>query len=126
VTEVRPVMEITDILRLRALVDEVYLDEKIEHYILDLVQATRESARAGLDCARLIRYGASPRATIFLALSAKGHALMAGRGYVIPQDVRDVAMDVLRHRVILSYEASAERVSAEDLIEKILDAVEVP
>ncbi len=120
------VVEIADINRLRGLVDEVFMDEKIEHYILDLVQATRDPAWFGLDCAELIRYGASPRASIFLAVASRGKAMLNGRGYVIPQDVKDVAPDILRHRVILSYEAAAEEKSAEDILKLILDTVEVP
>lgn len=124
--EVEPVMETAEILRLRGLVDEVHLDEKIEHYILDLVQATRDPAAFGLGCATLVRYGASPRATIALALAAKGHAFLAGRGYVIPQDVKDIAPDTLRHRVITSYEALAEQKTSDDIILQILDGIKVP
>ena len=123
---VEAVMEVADINRLRAMVDEVFMDEKIERYILDLVQATRNPARFGLDCSELIRYGASPRASIFLAVAARGKAMLNGRGYVIPQDVKDVAPDILRHRIILSYEAAAEEISSEDLLKQILDTVEVP
>lgn len=120
------VMEIADINRLRAMVDNVFMDEKLEHYILDLVQATRDPARFGLDCAKLIRYGASPRASIFLAIASRGRAMLNGRGYVIPQDVKDVAMDILRHRVIVSYEAAAEEKSSVDIVKRILETVEVP
>ncbi len=123
---VNTVMEVADINRLRGLVDDVFMDEKIEHYILDLVQATRDPARFGLDCADLIRYGASPRASIFLAVASRGKAMLNGRGYVIPQDVKDVAADILRHRIILSYEAAAEEKSSEDILKQILDTVEVP
>ncbi len=120
------VMEVADINRLRAMVDDVFMDEKIERYILDLVQATRDPAWFGLDCAELIRYGASPRASIFLAVASRGKAMLNGRGYVIPQDVKDVALDILRHRVILSYEAAAEEIGTEDILKRILDTVEVP
>jgi len=120
------VMEVADINRLRAMVDDVFMDEKLEHYILDLVQATRDPAWFGLDCAELIRYGASPRASIFLAVASRGKAMLNGRGYVIPQDVKDVALDILRHRVILSYEAAAEEIGTEDILKRILDTVEVP
>ncbi|MCF7864755.1 MAG: MoxR family ATPase, partial [Kiritimatiellales bacterium] len=123
---VEAVMEIADINRLRAMVDEVFMDEKLEHYILDLVQATRDPARFGLDCANLIRYGASPRASIFLAVASRGRAMLNGRGYVVPQDIKDVALDILRHRVILSYEAAAEEKSSEDILKLILETVEVP
>ncbi|MEA2068495.1 MAG: MoxR family ATPase, partial [Verrucomicrobiota bacterium] len=120
------VMEVGDINRLRGMVDEVFMDEKIEHYILDLVQATRDPARFGLDCGDMIRYGASPRASIFLAIASRGRAMLNGRGYVVPQDVKDVALDILRHRVILSYEAAAEEKSSEDILKQILETVEVP
>ncbi len=124
--EVKPVIEIDDINRLRSMVDDVFMDEKLEHYILDLVQATRDPAKFGLDCADLIRYGASPRASIFLSVASRGKAMLNGRGYVVPQDVKDVAMDILRHRVLLTYEAAAEEKTAEDILKQILDTVEVP
>lgn len=123
---VNAVMEVADITRLRGMVDEVFMDEKLEHYILDLVQATRDPARFGLDFAALIRYGASPRASIFLAVASRGRAMLNGRGYVVPQDIKDVAMDILRHRVILSYEAAAEEKTSEDILKQILETVEVP
>jgi len=115
-----------DIVRLRRLADEIYVDPKVEEYIVNLVEATRNPKAYRLDIADLIRYGASPRATIFLALAAKAHALLAGRGYVTPQDVKLIAMDVLRHRLIVTYEAEAEEKSSEDLVRLVLDAVEVP
>jgi MoxR-like ATPase len=123
---VEPIMEISDIQRLRKMVDEVFMDDKIEHYILDLVHATRDPARFGLACGEMIRYGASPRAGIFLAVAARGRAMLNGRGYVVPQDVKDVALDVLRHRILLTYEAAAEEKGAEDILHQILDTVEVP
>ncbi|HEY5654080.1 MAG TPA: MoxR family ATPase [Pontiella sp.] len=123
---VKAVMEVSDIIRLRQLVDEVFMDEKIEHYILDLVQATRSPSQFGLECENLIRYGASPRASIYLAIAARGRAMLNGRGYVVPQDVKDIALDVLRHRVLLTYEAVAEEKCVEDIIQLILDTVEVP
>ncbi len=123
---VNPVIEIDDINRLRGMVDEVFMDEKLEHYILDLVQATRDPAKFGLDCADYIRYGASPRASIFLAVASRGRAMLNGRGYVVPQDVKDVALDILRHRILLTYEAAAEEKSSEDILRQILDTVEVP
>ncbi len=125
-TAVEPVITPADILRLRELTDDIFMDEKIEEYIVSLVEATREPAKYKLDIAELIRYGASPRATIYLAMAAKGHALLSGRGYVTPQDVKSIAMDVLRHRVIVTYEAEAEEKTSEDLVQKILDTVEVP
>ncbi len=120
------VMEVSDINRLRGMVDDVFMDEKLEHYILDLVQATRHPDQFGLDCADYIRYGASPRASIYLSIAARGRAMLNGRGYVVPQDVKDVALDVLRHRIILTYEAAAEEKSSEDILRQILDTVEVP
>ncbi len=124
--DIEPVLTPSDIIRLRGLADEIYMDEKIEEYILNIVEATRDPAKYGLDVADLIRYGGSPRATIFLAMAAKGQALIEGRGYVTPQDVKSVGMDVLRHRVIVSYEAEAEEKTSEDLIQQIFDTVEVP
>jgi len=123
---VNAVMEVADINRLRGMVDEVFMDEKIEHYILDLVQATRNPAAFGIDCANLIRYGASPRASIYLAVASRGRAMLNGRGYVVPQDVKDVALDVLRHRVLLTYEAAAEEIGTEEILTQILETVEVP
>jgi MoxR-like ATPase len=123
---VEPVIAPADILRLRALADEIYMDEKIEDYILNLVEATRNPADYNLNIGDLIRYGASPRATIFLTMAARRHAMLQGRGYVIPQDVKSIGMDVLRHRVIVSYEAEAEGKSSEDLVQQVFDTVEVP
>ena len=123
---VEPIIEPSDIVRLRALVDEIYMDEKIEEYILSVVEATRDPGMYGLDIADLLRYGASPRATIFLAMAARGQAFLEGRGYVTPQDVKTIGMDVLRHRVIVSYEAEAEEKTSEDLVQQIFDTVEVP
>ncbi len=124
--DVKQVISPEDILRLRGLLDDVFMDEKIEEYILDLVDATRDPGAYGIDIADLIRYGASPRATIFLTLASRGHALLSGRGYVTPEDIKAVAMDILRHRVIVTYEAEAEEKSSEALLEQILDTVEVP
>ncbi len=124
--EIRPVLEPSDIIRLRELSDSIYMDEKIEEYILNLVEATREPEKHKLDIRSLLRYGASPRATIFLAMASRANALLQGRGYVTPQDVKSVAMDVLRHRVALTYEAEAEEKTPEDIIRTILDHVDVP
>ncbi|HRZ39634.1 MAG TPA: AAA family ATPase [Candidatus Omnitrophota bacterium] len=116
-----------DLLRARKVVDEVYMDEKIEQYIVDLIEATRDPQRYKLDEMKaLIQYGASPRATIHLAVASKAYAFLQGRGYVTPQDVKSIGMDVLRHRVIPSYEAEAEDMTSEDLIQKIFQEVEVP
>ena len=124
---VNPVMKTSDVKRLRELVDMIFIDEKIEAYIVDLVNATRNPEEYGLqDFRSLLRYGASPRATIFLTMAAKAQALMEGRGYVTPQDVKSIARDVLRHRVLVTYEAEAEEISSEQLVGKLLDTVKVP
>ena len=116
-----------DILRARSIVREVYMDEKIERYIVDIVYATRTPGDYGLkELGNLISYGASPRASISLAAAAKAYAFIKRRGYVIPEDVRAVTNEVLRHRIGLTYEAEAENVTTEQIIEKILNAVIVP
>jgi MoxR-like ATPase len=125
-TEVDAVIAPDDVRRLRQLTDEIYMDEKIEEYIVDLVEASRNPDKYKLDIGHLIRYGASPRATIYLAMASKAKSLIEGRGYVTPQDVKTVAMDVLRHRVIVTYEAEAEEKTSEDIIEQILQTVNVP
>ena len=124
--DVEPLLAPPDVVRLRGLADEIFMDEKIEDYIVSLVVATRNPAEVGLDIASLIQYGASPRATIYLTMAAKAHALLQGRGYVTPQDVKTIGMDVLRHRVIVSYEAEAEEKTSEDLVQQIFDTVPVP
>ena len=124
--DVDPVIQPADIVRLRELVDEIFMDDKIKDYIVDLVSATRNPEEYKLDVASLIRYGASPRATIYLTMAAKANALIEGRGYVTPQDVKSVAMDIMRHRVIVTYEAEAEEKTPEDIISKILESVKVP
>ena len=93
---------------------------------MDLIDATRSPDKYGLDIGQMIRYGASPRATIFLTMASRANALLEGRGYVTPQDVKSVAMDVLRHRVVVTYEAEAEEKTSEDMVEKILETVKVP
>jgi MoxR-like ATPase len=124
---VSPVLQPSDVKRLRELTDEIYIDEKIECYIVDLVDATRHPENYGLpELKEMIRYGGSPRATIFLAMAAKGQAMLSGRGFVTPQDVKSIAMDVLRHRVMLTYEAEAEELTSEQVIQKTLDTVKVP
>ena len=121
------VVSIEQILRAKDLVKEVYLDEKIEKYIVDLVFATRHPADYGLsDLTHLIGFGASPRASINMALAAKAYAFINHRGFVIPEDVRAVCPDVLRHRIGLTYEAEAEDITQADLVKKIMDFVEVP
>ena len=125
--EVRPVTTADDIIRIRTLVNEVYLDEKIEQYIADIVFATRYPERYQLaDLKSLITYGGSPRASINLAKAARAYAFLRRRGYVVPEDVRAVAHDVLRHRIGLSYEAEANNVSNEEIVSQIINKVEVP
>ncbi len=124
--EVAPVLSPADVVRLRELADTVYMDAKIEEYIVDLIEATRNPAEANLDIGEWIRHGASPRATIYLAMAARARAMLQGRGYVIPQDVKSVAPDVLRHRVMVTYEAEAEELTSEDIVRRVLDGVEVP
>jgi MoxR-like ATPase len=120
------VLHTDDIIRLRALVDEIYVDDKIKDYMIDLVFATREPAQYKLDIGRWIQYGASPRATLYLTLAAKAHALLQGRGYVTPQDVKSIGPDVLRHRVIITYEAEAEDVDSDAVIKNVFDGIPVP
>ncbi len=122
----RAVIEPGEILEARKVVDQVYVDEKVKDYILDLVFASREPGQYNLDIGDYIQYGASPRATIYLTVAARAHAFLKGRGYVTPQDVKSVGRDVLRHRVIVNYEAEAEDLTSEDLIGKIFDQIEVP
>ena len=124
--DVEPILQPPDIVRLRELADEIYMDEKIEDYIVSITQATRTPKDYNLDIEDLILYGASPRATIFLTMAAKANALLEGRGYVTPQDVKTIGMDVLRHRVIISYEAEAEEKTSEDIVQQIFNTVEVP
>ena len=115
------------ILTARKVVDEIYMDEKIKSYIVDLVAATRDPEPAGRpQLKNLIQYGASPRATLALAQAARAFAFLDGRGYVTPEDIKSIGLDVLRHRVIVTYEAEAENLTAEDLVRQILDHVEVP
>ena len=123
---VRPVTSPEEIMAARALVDEIYVDRKLQEYIVDVVMATRRPQAYGLDLDGLIQYGASPRATIYLTLAAKANAFLRGRGHVLPQDVKDLALDVLRHRVILTYEAEAEEKTSDDVVRAILEAIPVP
>jgi len=115
-----------DILRVREVVKEVYVDDRIKDYIVQLVFATRKPQEFKLDLKDLIQFGASPRATIYLAQASRAHAFIKGRGYVTPEDIKAIGMDVLRHRIILTYEAEAEEVTAESVISRIFDAVQVP
>ena len=123
---VSAVMTPEDILNARKVVDSIYLDEKIAKYIVDIVYATREPGLISPELGALVEFGASPRATLALSLAAKAEAFLDGRGYVVPQDVKNLAMDVLRHRVATTYEAEAEEKSSEDVIQAVLDHVPVP
>ncbi len=123
---IAPVMEPGAIMAARQVVDQIYIDDKIKDYVVELVLATREPARANVPVEGLIQYGASPRASIFLILGAKANAFLDGRGYVVPQDVKDIARDVLRHRVILSYEAEAEEKTPDDIVRTVLSHIPVP
>jgi MoxR-like ATPase len=125
--KVNPVMTVDRIMALRQLMHEIYIDEKVKDYILDLVFATRNPQDYKLaDLKPLISYGASPRASIMLTLAAKANAFLQGRGYVTPDDVKQIGTDVLRHRVLVTYEAEAEDITSEDIVKKIFDQVEVP
>lgn len=124
--EVQPVISLSEILATRKLVDEIHVDEKIRDYIVHLVFATRDPEKYKLDLKHFIQFGASPRATIFLTLASKAWALLQGRGYVTPEDVKSIGPDVLRHRIILTYEAEAQGVTTDTLISKIFHAVPVP
>lgn len=124
--EVQPVVEPSEIIRSRSLVNEIYVDTRVKDYIVDIVRASREPAAYNLRLEGMIRYGASPRATIFLTLAAKAHAFMNGRGYVTPQDVKSIGMDVLRHRVGVSYEAEAESIGSETIVGEIFKGIPVP
>lgn len=123
---VREVISAEEIIRARATVNAVYVDDRIKDYIVDIVRATREPRAYKLKLEGMIRYGASPRATIYLTLAAKSHAFLAGRGYVTPQDVKAIGLDVLRHRVGVSYEAEAESVTSEKVVETVFSGLPVP
>ncbi|MBT8484087.1 MAG: MoxR family ATPase [Phycisphaerales bacterium] len=123
---IKSVMTPAAIIEARRVVDAIYIDDKIKDYIVDLVVASRRPGDFGLDLAELIQYGASPRATINLTIAARANAFLDGRGYAVPQDVKDVALDVLRHRIIVTYEAEAEEQTSEHIIRAILDHVPVP
>ena len=126
-SDITPVLSPDELRQLRLLLDEVLIEDKVQEYIVDLVAATRDPAACGLDdLAPLVRFGASPRATIMLALAARANALMQQRNYTTPNDVKAVAMDILRHRVAVTYEAEAEDISPDHIVQKILDSVRVP
>jgi MoxR-like ATPase len=122
----QPVLSPQDVFTLRQCVDSIYVDDKIKRYIVDIVHATRRPEEFGLKLGQYIQYGASPRATINLTLASKAHAFLDNRGYVTPQDIKSIGYDVLRHRIIISYEAEAEDVPSEKIIKEILDHLKVP
>ena len=124
--DVASVVSPKDIAKAREIVSEIYIDEKIKDYIVDLVYATRTPDEYKLDIKNLIAYGASPRASIYLNIASRAHAFIRGRGYVTPEDVKAIGMDVLRHRIIVTYEAEAEEMTSEDVVKKIFDEIEVP
>jgi len=124
--EVHKVAEVSEIFTCRELVNSVYVDEKIKRYIVDLVYATREPEKYGLDIKELIEFGASPRASIFLTMAAKAEAMMNGRGFVTPEDVKEMAPDVLRHRLTLTYEAEADEITTDEIIGRVLGKVPTP
>jgi MoxR-like ATPase len=126
VPEVSRVVSPAEILAAREVVNQIYMDDRVRDYIVNIVFATRSPKDYKLDIAPLIAYGASPRATIYLALAAKAHAFVRGRGYATPEDVKSIAFDVLRHRVLLTYEAEAEDVTPEAIVQQVLDTIEVP
>lgn len=127
IPEVSKVITVERIIAACKIVNDIYMDSKVEDYIINIVFATREPQTSGLsDIKHLISYGASPRATLFLTRAARAHAFIRGRGYVTPEDVKSVGMDVLRHRVITTYEAEAENITPEDIVQKIFDSIEVP
>ena len=123
---VTPVVTADDIIRARQVVNTIYVDDKVKDYIVDMVLATRNPEAYGIDLNGYIQNGASPRATINLTVAARASAFLQGRAYVTPQDVKDLALDVLRHRVMVSYEAEAENITAENIIQKILETLPVP
>lgn len=126
--EVEQVVTLEEIVRARSIINQVYMDEKIKQYIVDLVFATRSPKDYGEleDIGDLVEYGASPRATIYLATAARAHAFLRRRGYVTPEDVKSVGMDVMRHRVIVTYEAEAEDMTSEQILQRVFDCVEIP
>jgi MoxR-like ATPase len=124
--DITPVITPEEIMKVRLVVDQIYMDAKIKDYIVDLVIATREPAKYNLDIADYIEFGASPRATISLAIAAKAYAFIQGRGYVVPNDIKMIGPDILRHRIIVTYEAEASEVTVDDIIKRVFDEVEVP
>lgn len=124
---VQPITTPEELLGAREVVRQIYVDEKIKDYVLDLVFATRYPAQSGLsDLQPLVSFGASPRATIYLIMAARAHAFLKGRGFVTPEDIKQIAPDILRHRIVISYEAEAEEITSADIVQRILDQIEVP
>lgn len=124
--KIEPVATPQKILEVRSVADRIYIDEKLQDYILEIVCATREPRMFGIDIEHLIQFGASPRASIYLNQAARAYAFLRGRGYVTPQDIKTIGRDVLRHRIILSYEAEAENLTTDDIITRVFDTIEVP
>jgi len=125
-TSVDALVTTDQILEARTVVNSIYVDDRVKDYIVDLVWATREPLKYNLKLDGLIRYGASPRATIYLTLAAKAHAFLQGRGYVTPHDVKSIGTEVLRHRIAVSYEAEAESISSEDIVRQVFEGLPVP
>jgi MoxR-like ATPase len=124
---INPVVNTEELVTAQKVFDEIYIDENLQDYIIHLVSATRDPKQYKLSSLNgMIQFGASPRASIFLNRASKAYAFMQGRGYVVPHDIKTIGMDILRHRVILSYEAEAEDVTPEDVLKKIFDTIEVP
>ena len=125
-TKINKVMNLADITRIRKIVESIYIDEKLQDYIINIIFATREPKKYNLNMENLITFGASPRASIFLNKASKALAFLNGRAYVTPQDIKDIAHDILRHRILISYEAEAEGLTTEDIITRIFDKVDIP
>lgn len=125
-TKINKVMNLADITRIRKIVESIYIDEKLQDYIINIIFATREPKKYNLNLENLITFGASPRASIFLNKASKALAFLNGRAYVTPQDIKDIAHDILRHRILISYEAEAEGLTTEDIITRIFDKVDIP
>ncbi|MCD6386198.1 MoxR family ATPase [Candidatus Sumerlaeota bacterium] len=123
---INPVISPEDIIKARSVVNQIYVDEKIKNYVIDIVFATREPEAYGLEIKPYVEWGASPRASIYLVQAARAHAFLRHRGHVIPDDVKAIGLDVLRHRVIITYEAEAEELTAEDVVRQVFDHIEVP
>jgi MoxR-like ATPase len=124
--ELKPVIKTSELAEISSVIKEIYVDDKLKDYLVDLIFATRNPADYNMDIAEYIQFGASPRATIFLSLAARVAAFLNGRAYVTPQDIKNVAPDILRHRIILSYEAEAEDITTDQIIAQIFESVEVP